>query len=99
MDEIIINVKEEKEKIIENIFNKNLNFSFLKFDNQEINNEYIPSQSNEFEDLNNNNYLEERANQNRQKITDEINQYIPNQIICNSQIPYLRKLPLIKDSN
>ena len=99
MDEIIINVKEEKEKIIENIFNKNLNFSFLKFDNQEINNEYIPSQSNEFEDLNNDNYLEERANQNRQKITDEINQYIPNQIICNSQIPYLRKLPLIKDSN
>ena len=99
LDEIIIDAKEEKEKIIENIFNKNLNFSFLTIDNEETySDNYWSTEYDEFEDTDETNIQEKKLTQNKQKIIDEINQYLPDQIICNSQIPYLRRLPLIKDS-
>jgi hypothetical protein len=99
LDEIIIDAKEEKEKIIENIFNKNLNFSFLTIDDEETySDNYWSTEYDEFEDIDETNIQEKKLTQNKQKIIDEINQYLPDQIICNSQIPYLRRLPLIKDS-
>lgn len=90
MDEILIDTKEEKEKILEKIFNQNLKFSFLNINNFELNN--TTSQNEENID---NDELTENKNLS---ILNEINQYLPEFIIINSEIPYLRKLPLIKDS-
>jgi hypothetical protein len=40
MNQILIDIKEEKEKIIEKIINKELYFSFLDIDNIEYPNEF-----------------------------------------------------------
>ena len=108
MNQIIIDIEEEKEKILNKILNKSLQFPFLDENlwehlsynsdsNREIkdtNIEYEESEStSEYNDTN------DETIQIRQKIIDEINQYLPKYIICNTQIPYLWRLPLIKDSN
>jgi 6-pyruvoyl-tetrahydropterin synthase len=89
MDQILIDTKEEKEKILEKIFNKTLKFSFLN--NLELNNTTAQNEENS-----DNNETTENTNN---LIINEINQYLPESIILNSQIPYLRKLPLIRDND
>lgn len=100
MNQILIDTKEEKEKIIEKIINKDLNFSFLNIDNFEF-----PIESNDYpieneEDIKSwTDNTDEKNQRIKQEITKEIDKYLPEYIICNSQIPYLRKIPLIKSSD
>jgi hypothetical protein len=89
MDQILIDTKEEKEKILEKIFNKTLKFSFLN--NLELNNTTAQNEENSDSD--------ETTENTNNLIANEINQYLPESIILNSQIPYLRKLPLVKDND
>jgi hypothetical protein len=89
MDQILIDTKEEKEKILEKIFNKTLKFSFLN--NLELNNTTAQNEDNSDSD--------ETTENTNNLIANEINQYLPESIILNSQIPYLRKLPLVKDND
>jgi hypothetical protein len=109
MDQIIIDIEEEKEKILNKILNKSLQFPFLDenlwehlsynsdsnrgIKDTNIEYEEIIESTSEYNDTN------DETIQIRQKIIDEINQYLPKYIICNTQIPYLWRLPLIKDSN
>ena len=97
MDQILIDIKEEKEKIIEDLINKNICFSFLDIDSLEL-----PTELNNYS-VENEESLEswidnsiEKKLQIKQQIIDKIGEYLPEYIICNSQIPYLRKIPLIK---
>ena len=100
IDQILINTKEEKDKIIEKIINKDLYFSFLDLDNLETPTELSTQLKDDAEDIES--WIDntrEKDSQIRQQITNEIDKYLPEYIICNSQIPYLRKIPLIKTSN
>ena len=89
IDQILIDTKEEKEKILEKILNKTLKFSFLN--NLELNNTTAQDEENSDSD--------ETTENTNNLIINEINQYLPESIILNSQIPYLRKLPLIRDND
>lgn len=117
LNQFVIDLEEEKQKIITKIFEKELNFSFLNNNFLHVLNEIESTKekiqileteildnniSNNEDFTQNNNYqkIEKLKNQLfdfRQEIIDEINKYLPNQIICNSQIAYWRKIPLIKD--
>lgn len=100
IDQILIDTKEEKEKIIEKIVNKDLYFSFLDLDNLDTPAEISTQLKNDTEDIES--WIDnsrEKDLQIRQEITNEIDKYLPEYIVCNSQIPYLRKIPLIKSSN
>ncbi len=100
MNQILIDIKEEKEKIIEKIINKELYFSFLDIDNIEYPNEFNDNPIENEEDIEPwIDIVNEKNQRIKQQITDEINKYLPEYIICNSQIPYLWKIPLIKSSN
>ena len=125
IDQVIIDLKEEKENIINNILNRSIHFSFIdkmfgwtfseinKYE-EEVNNlqnwEIDQANINDLE----NNYSEdwdEIQEENRaqtlqnhitslkQQIIDEINKYLPDSIIFDSQLPYWRKLPLLEQSD
>jgi hypothetical protein len=108
LNQFVIDLEEEKQKIITKIFEKELNFSFLNNNFLHVLNE-IESTKEKFQILEteildnnisnnedftqNNNYqkiekLKNQLSDFRQEIIDEINKYLPNQIICNSQIAY-----------
>ena len=66
-----------------------MKFSFLN--NLELSNTTIQDEENSDSD--------ETTENTNNLIINEINQYLPESIILNSQIPYLRKLPLIRDND
>ena len=128
IDQLIIDLKEEKEKIIDEIFEKKLKISFLNWIFWETLDEIIQSQEINIDDLNDyinrdldedkkDDILDEDDIQNldnlewenedelqkeklyiKQKIIDEIASYLPDSLVCNTQIPYGWKIPLLKDS-
>ena len=112
MDQLIINLEEEKQKIINQIFEKNISFSFLNeefwnsFDivnyNTSLNNTINENNNDTQEDDEWENIKESSehdSSQIKQKIINKIDEYLPNSIICNSQSPFWWKLPIIKNSN
>ena len=119
LDQFVIDVKEEKQKILNQIFEWSLSFSFLEKDfeetfkeiantqnelnnintDEQILNEEDNTQGTDNENTSKKHELETKINQLKQQIIDEINIYLPDTIICNSQLQYWRKLPILKDKD
>ena len=110
IDQVTLNLKEEKETILNKIINQELHFSFIDSDFSEIIGE-LNSKQKELENLKSE-YVEDESDQKSSLISDlntiisqlkqtifyELDKYLPDFLICNSQLPYWRKIPLIKDS-
>jgi len=119
LDQFVIDVKEEKQKILNQIFEWSLSFSFLEKDFEEtfkeiantqnelnnintdepILNEEDNTKETDNENTNKKHELETKINQLKQQIIDEVITYLPDTIICNSQLPYWRKLPILKEKD
>lgn len=125
IDNLVIDLKEQKKEIIQEILEKKLDFSFIKNDfsllfkeidslnekidlitNQNLlnNDEEHIIDGNEEEIDTNNTYndkiekLQTEVTQLKQQVIDEISKYLPDSMICNIQLPYWRRIPLIKNS-
>jgi hypothetical protein len=115
-------LQQEKQSIIDKIFEKKLNFSFLNnnflhvfneiesvkeninsLEVQESSDVQEPTDNEELNTQNNNlekfEKLKTKLSELKQEIVDEIDKYLPDSIVCNSQIAYGRKVPLIKDED
>lgn len=111
IDQITLNLTEEKQTILNKIFNHELNFSFLdsdfwetlnKIDSLQKELEENPNkwkQDNEEEEDNIANNLNFKIGELKQEIINKINELLPDFLICNNQLEYWRKIPLIKDSD
>ncbi len=127
IEQFIIELKEEKQKILNQIFEWSLKFSFLekdfweifeeisnmqneldKLENEQIqNNDSEDNQQDEIENggeansetLSEYDELKQKISKLKQQIIDWIEPYLPDSIICNSQLPYWWRLPIIKDKN
>ncbi len=118
IEQFIIEVKEQKQKILDQIFEWTLKFSFLdkdfwktfeelaKLEKDLYNiskNEPILSQRNDNQEndetIDKTETLKLKISQLKQEIIDKIDPYLPDTIICNSQLPYWWKLPIIKDKD
>lgn len=119
LDQFVIDVKEEKQKILNQIFEWSLSFSFLEKDfeetfkeiantqnelnnintDEQILNEEDNTKETDNENTNKKHELETKINQLKQQIIDEVITYLPDTIICNSQLPYWRKLPILKEKD
>lgn len=117
IDQITLDLSEEKQTILNKIFNRELSFSFLDSDFWEILNEIdsLEQQLEELKNLRHNtnkeniesneedddtiNMLNTKVWELQQIITNEIDQYLPNFLVCNNQLQYWRKIPLINDWN
>lgn len=107
IDQLTINLQEEKEKIIDNFFENKINYPSLNQEFSEITEEFkfIPSeniQEKEIDETNIDNENNEHSNiinEKKQRLTKDLNEFLPDSIICNSQIPFWWKIPLIHDSN
>ena len=111
INQIIIDLKEEKQKIINKIFTNNIKYASLNDNLSELLQEYKHSRiDTTHEDIYNDIYYrkdfsesnlndENQNNEIEQKIINELDKYLPNSIICNSQLQLWRKIPLIKDDN
>ena len=118
IEQFIIELKEEKQKILDQIFKWSLKFSFLDKDfwetfeelanlEEELNN--IMKNETTFNETNdnreNNETIDEtevmklKISQIKQEIINAVDIYLPDTIICNSQLPYWWKLPIIKDKD
>lgn len=102
IDQIVVDLSEEKEIIINKILEKKLYFSFIDdefwhFIDNIHDKEMEITQADEISE--NNQELNNDSNELKQKFTDEINQYLPDSFICNSQISYSWKIPLLKHTD
>lgn len=103
IDQIIINLEDEKEKIIDNIFRNDLKFPFIKnFEDrhkenfQEINNEdYTNTNEEILEDEES--IHDDEMSVYKKYIINSIDDSLPNSIVLNRQILYGWRLPLVKD--
>ena len=111
MNQLVINLKNEKQKIINLIFEHNIiypqldnkiskfieEYDFSKeytLEKNEIENTESIEEDNEIVDI-----QDKKDTKIKQKISEELDKYLPENIICNSQIPFWWKIPLIKDSD
>ena len=107
IDQITLDLTEEKETIINKIFNKDLKISFLDSEFWEILEQIDLLQNERKEHEEENNQISEDESDTfqsnisdlKQKIINKIDKYLPNSLVCNSQLPYWRRIPLIKDTN
>ena len=118
IEQFIIETKEQKQKILDEIFDWSLKFSFLDKDFWETfeelsytqdklneilkNNPIQGNETSETQEDRNTTEIEElqvKISQLKQQIIDEVNTYLPDTIICNSQLPYWWKLPIIKNKD
>ncbi len=107
IDQITLDLSEEKESIINKIFNKDLKISFLDSEFWEILEQIDLLQNEKKEHEEENNQINEDESNNfqsniselRQKIIDKIDKYLPNYLVCNSQLPYWRRIPFIRNTN
>lgn len=116
IEEFIIELKEEKQKILDQIFEWSLKFSFIdkEFSEtfkeltklEELNNiieseltthKTNDGQEDNIETTDESESIKLKISQLKQEIIDKVNTYLPDIIICNSQLPYWWKLPIIKD--
>jgi len=105
IDQLIINLEDEKEKIINNILKNNLIFPFIK-SFEDRHNEYSQGLNNDshYLNLNENSLQKEDTLQNddelfayKKYITNSIQNYLPNSLVLNRQTLHGWRLPLIKD--
>ena len=113
IDQLIINLQKEKEEIINQFLENNINYTssnnnlsqLIKENNKHQENILLEDwQDKTFEtniewfDITSNGE-DENTNTIKQQIIEELEKYLPNYFICNSQIPFWWKIPLIKDKN
>ena len=113
IDQLIINLQKEKEEIINQFLENNINYTssnnnlsqLIKENNKHQENILLEDwQDKTFEtniewfDITSNGE-DENTNTIKQQIIEELEKYLPNYFICNSQIPFWWKIPLIKDNN
>lgn len=113
IDQLIINLQKEKEEIINQFLENNINYTssnnnlsqLIKENNEHQENILLEDwQDKTFEtniewfDITSNGE-DENTNTIKQQIIEELEKYLPNYFICNSQIPFWWKIPLIKDNN
>lgn len=112
IDQITLDLTTEKQTILNKVFNKELKFSFLDSEFWETLNEIdlLQKEINDFVNINNNSELIDENNEKlntlntklselKQIIADKLDKYLPNSLVCNNQLQYWRKIPLIKDWN
>ena len=117
IDQIVINTTEEREQILNDIFERKLKFSFIDdkfwtvFDEINQIEDSIKSMKlsvsddqdddlDEEDDLHDElNSLEKRKFELKDKIIGELDKYLPGNIVCNSQLPYWWKVPILSDSD
>ena len=129
IEQFVIDVKEEKQKIINQILNGDLCFSFLDDsfwnifnairngdsiddditncddnldDIEDLDNENIDPENDNIESDDTDEILAEDPSGNiidiKQQIINEIDTYLPDSIISNSQLPFWRRLPILKNN-
>ena len=113
IDQLIINLQKEKEEIINQFLENNINYTssndnlsqLIKENNKHQENILLEDwQDKTFEtniewfDITSNGE-DENTNTIKQQIIEELEKYLPNYFICNSQIPFWWKIPLIKNNN
>ena len=94
MNQLILDFSEEKEKIIDKILENKLNFSFL---NDLDENDFFWNESEEvleWDEIG----QDERTLKLKQRLTDKIDWYLPDFLVCNSQTPFWLRVPLVKNS-
>ena len=112
IDQTILDTFPEKQKIIDKILERNIRFSFLdkdfwdtfsKISNIQHQLEKIQSpqdSSSDEESLQNDpdkiQQLEDELVYHKQTIIDEVDKYLPDFMVCNSQLSYWRRMPFIK---
>lgn len=96
MNQLIIDFSEEKEKIIDKIIENKLEFSFLSdFDLDEDDLFFDDSEELlEWDEIE----KDEESLKLKQTLTDKIDWYLPDSLVCNSQTPFWLRVPLIKNS-
>ena len=115
MDQIIIDMREERERVLNDIFNQKLHFSFINdglwniFDEidrvenriQEIEtDENYTQEAGSFEELDNEvKDLEKSREELRNRVIEKFDEYLPDSVVCNSQLPYGWKVPILLDSD
>ena len=109
MDQIILDLKEEKEKIINELLQHNINYPSLNTEIMEYIEGYDFSEELNIDDfgdgvidednMENGESIDDKKNDKiKQKIIEEVDSYLPDSIVCNSQIPFWWRFPLIFDS-
>lgn len=110
INQLIIDLQEEKQEIINQMIKNEINYTSssdelstlieeIKKHQETISNETDDCETN-IEPLNQTENNEESyVNEIKQQIFDEIDKYLPNHIICNSQLPLWRKMPIINDQH
>lgn len=107
MNQFIINLQEDKEKIINDFTDNNINYPTLNSNIFKIieESESIPSKNtiekdDNIEDIYNiNNEELNIIDEKKQDLTKKLDAILPNFMVCNSQIPFWWKIPLMYDSN
>jgi hypothetical protein len=99
MDQIILDLKEEKEKIINELLQHNINYPSLNTEIMEYIEGYDFSEELNIDDfgdgvidednMENGESIDDKKNDKiKQKIIEEVDSYLPDSIVCNSQIPF-----------
>lgn len=107
IDQLIIDLQEEKQIIINKILENNIKYispnnklSHLIEENNKhqetITTEYLQNKDYEADNTLDDN---DSNNEIKQEIINELDKLLPNYFICNSQIPFWRKSPIIKDND
>lgn len=108
INQLIIDLQEEKGKIINEFFENNINYPSLNQRILEITEDItnfeaensLEKNENETEDIDDkNNERLNIINEKKQNITKDLDKNFPDYLICNSQIPFWWKIPLIYDFN
>lgn len=107
IDQLIIDLKEEKQKIIDDFFNGNISYPVF---NDKIS-EFVEDNDDFFQEKNLEDVGDEASidgeecdeqyrviNERKQKIIDELGEFLPDSLVCNSQVQFWWKVPLISDS-
>ena len=108
IDQIIIDLQEEKQKTIDNFLENNINYFSSNNNLPELIKEYKDlqekniSENSEIYEINTNNLTYDENNEfnnTKQEILNELNESLPDSIICNSQLPFWWKFPFIKNAD
>ncbi len=111
IDQLIINLQEEKQKIINQILENNIKYKssnnlsdLIEENNKHQENLTEENQQDKDYEINAEIFDNTPDNENpdnniKQQIIDELDNLLPNYFVCNSQIPFWWKLPFIKDTN
>lgn len=120
MDQIVIDITEEKERFLNDIFQQNLKISFIE-DNfwtileeiKQIGDKIRSVESLVGEKQGVGNFedeweggledelkiLEKEKSDLKNKVINELNNFLPNNIVCNTQLPYWWRVPVFFDSD